>query len=228
VQIAGIDGCKARWIAIAHEPGSREFVAQLLETSELAREPWKVAAIDIPIGLPERGAREADLLARRFVGARRSSVFPSPIRAALGAASWREASDITYAQDGRRISQQTFGILPKIRAVDECIRSEGLRERLFEIHPEVCFAAWQGRPMLYAKRDPRGHDERRALIAAFFGGAAFESVEAQLCGQKVALDDIADAFAALWSANRIDQGTADRFPVEETVDAFGLPMHIWY
>ena len=157
-------------------------------------------------------AREADLLARRFVGARRSSVFPSPIRAALGATSWSEASEITYAQDGRRISQQTFGILPKIRAVDECIRSEGLRERLFEIHPEVCFAAWQGRPMMYAKRDLRGHEERRALIAAFFGGAAFESVEAQLRGQKVALDDIADAFAALWSANRIDQGRSQPIP----------------
>jgi predicted RNase H-like nuclease len=228
VQIAGIDGCKSRWIAIAQEPGLMEFGAHLLETNELAREPWKLAAIDIPIGLTDRGAREADRMARRYVGPRRSSVFPSPIRPALAASSWREASDITFAQDGRRISQQTFGILPKIRAVDECIRSDALSSRFFEIHPEVSFAAWQGMPMMYPKRDPRGHAERRALIAAFFGAPAFESGESQVRGQNVAPDDIADAFAALWSANRIHQGTAGRFPAEATSDAFDLPMHIWY
>ena len=228
VQIAGIDGCKSRWIAIAHEPGSTEFVAQLLETSELARQPWKVAAIDIPIGLPERGRGRLISWRGDSWAHAEAAYFPAPFGRPWGLLRGAQASEITYAQDGRRISQQTFGILPKIRAVDECIRSEGLRERLFEVHPEVCFAAWQGRPMMYAKRDLRGHEERRALIAAFFGGAAFESVEAQLRGQKVALDDIADAFAALWSANRIHQGAARRFPAEATFDAFDLPMHIWY
>ncbi len=227
-QIAGIDGCKASWIAIAQEPGSTQFAAQLFETGQLASQPWKLAAIDIPIGIPDEGPREADKSARRFVGPRGSSVFPCPIRPALAASSWREACDITFARDGRRISQQTFGILPKIRGIDECMRSGGLHKHFFEIHPEVSFTAWQGVPMAYPKRDARGHEERRALIAAFFGAAAFENVEAQLNGQRVAPDDIADAFAALWSANRIFAGTAGRLPSEPTSDAFGLPMHIWY
>jgi predicted RNase H-like nuclease len=227
-QIAGIDGCQSRWLAIAHVPGSSAFVAQVLATSELPAQPWALAAIDIPIGLPDRGAREADRAARKFVGPRASSVFPCPIRPALDATSWLEACEITYQHNSHRISQQTFAILPKIRAVDELVRSTDLRQRLFEVHPEVSFASWQGSPMLHAKKDVRGHEQRRALIAEHFGPEAFASVVAQIGTRKVAADDIADAFAALWSAERLLAGTAQRLPDTPVYDSYGLPMHIWY
>jgi predicted RNase H-like nuclease len=227
-QIAGIDGCRSQWLAIAHVPGSSSFTAQVLATSELAAQPWALAAIDIPIGLPDRGAREADGAARKFVGPRASSVFPCPIRPALEATSWEEACEITYRHNGHRISRQTFGILPKIRAVDECVRSTDLRHRLFEVHPEVSFASWQGAPMLHAKKDARGHEDRRALIARHFGPEAFASAVAQVGARSVAADDIADAFAALWSAERLLAGTARRLPDVPTFDSYGLPMHIWY
>ena len=227
-KIAGIDGCGALWLAITHEPGSTSFLASILDTDELAIQPWALAAIDIPMGLPERGSREADLLARKLIRPRGSSVFPSPIRSALSAQSWSEACDITYSQDGRRVSRQTFAILPKILAVDNCIRSTSLRDRLFEIHPEVSFAAWQGCPLQYPKRDSRGHELRRSLISGFFGDSAFANVMSQVKGKRVAADDIADAFAALWSANRLFSGTATRLPAEAVFDGLGLPMHIWY
>jgi len=44
----------------------------------------------------------------------------------------------------------------------------------------------------------------------------------------VAPDDIADAFAALWSAERLLAGTAQRLPEAPVHDSYGLPMHIWY
>jgi predicted RNase H-like nuclease len=227
-QIAGIDGCQSRWLAIAHVPGSPSFVAQVLETSELPAQPWALAAIDIPIGLPDSGAREADRAARKFIGPRASSVFPCPIRPALAASSWQEVCEITYRHNGHRISKQTFAILPKIRAVDECIRSTNLKQRLFEIHPEVSFASWKGSPTLHAKKDVRGHEQRRALIAEHFGAEAFASVVAQIGARSVAADDIADAFAALWSAERLLAGTAQRLPNASVTDSHGLPMHIWY
>lgn len=227
-QIAGIDGCQSRWLSIAHVPGSQSFEAQVLDTSELAAQPWALAAIDIPIGLPDSGAREADSAARKFIGPRASSVFPCPIRPALDATSWQEACEITYRHNGHRISKQTFAILAKIRAVDELVRSTDLRQRLFEVHPEVSFAAWQGAPMLHAKRDLRGHEQRRALIAEHFGPEAFASVVAQIGSRSVAADDIADAFAALWSAERLLTGTAQRLPAVSAIDSHGLPMHIWY
>lgn len=227
-RIAGIDGCQSRWIAITHELGTRSFVAQVLETKELPEQPWTLAAIDIPIGLPDSGSRKADQAARKFVGPRASSVFPCPIRPALQALTWEEACEITSQINGHRLSRQTFGILSKIRAVDECIRSTDLRQRLFEVHPEVSFASMNGTPTLRPKKDARGHEERRALIAKHFGPEAFASVVVQLGERSVAADDIADAFAALWSAERILNGTAQRLPADPASDRYELPMHIWY
>jgi len=226
--IAGIDGCGSRWLAVAHVPRSTSFVAKLLETSELPSQSWALAAIDIPIGLSSKGSREADLAARKFIGSRRNSVFPSPIRPALVASSWQEACEITFAHDGRRISQQTFAILPKIREVDECIRSANLQQCLFEIHPEVSFAAWNGSPTLHSKKDKVGAEQRQMLIAKHFGMDAFASVESQVGQRNIAKDDIADAFAALWSANRRFVGIAQRLPNYEVMDSHGLPMNIWY
>lgn len=225
-QVAGIDGCRSQWLAIAREPGSLSFVAQVLETSQLAAQPWGLAAIDIPIGLPDSGPREADGAAR--IGPRASSVFPCPIRPALSATSWQEACDITYRHNGHRISKQTFAIIPKIREVDEHIRSTDLRERLFEIHPEVSFAAWEEAPTLHPKKAVLGHEQRRALIARHFGPEAFASVVAQVGSRNVAADDIADAFAALWSAERLLAGAAQRLPKVQVTDSCGLPMQICY
>lgn len=227
-QIAGIDGCGPKWLAISCVPGSGKFEAQVLETSELADQPWALAAIDIPIGLPDSGSRAADGAARKFIGPRSSSVFPCPIRPALDATTWEEACEITYQRNGHRISKQTFAILSKIRAVDECVRSTDLRQRLFEVHPEVSFAAWYRLPALLGKKDVQGHEQRRALIAEHFGSEAFASVGAQVGGRRVAADDITDAFAALWSAERLLAGTAQRLPDASATDSYGLPMHIWY
>lgn len=226
--IAGIDGCGSRWLAIAQEPGRRQYVAKVLETEELAAQTWDLIAIDIPIGLPDCGRRAADLEARKFIQPRGSSVFPTPIRPALTARTWEEGCDITRAADGRGISRQTFAILPKVRDIDHHFRTTSLRDRLFEVHPEVSFAAWGQQPMRFAKRHHQGHEDRRALIARYFGEDAFDSVRDQLRGQKAAADDIADAFAALWSANRILIGAAERLPAAPRVDSLGLPMHIWY
>jgi predicted RNase H-like nuclease len=228
--IAGIDGCQSRWLSIAKEIGvdSGALEARVLDTSELALQPWTVVAIDIPIGIPDQGARTADKEARRLIGPRRNSVFPCPIRPALDARTWSEACAITQAADGRRITQQTFAILPKIRQVDAAIRTTNLKDRLFEIHPEVSFTAWQDAPMAYPKRKQEGNEVRLALVSAHFGADAYESVAAQVRGQGVAPDDILDAFAALWSAQRIFEGKAQRLPTEPVFDSLGIPMHIWY
>lgn len=226
--ITGIDGCGSQWLAIAHVPGSTDFVATLLETRELSTQPWALAAIDIPIGIPEKGAREADIEARKFIGPRRNSVFPCPIRPALAASTWQEACDITFEQDGRKISQQTFAILPKIRDIDTCIRSAKLQQRFFEIHPEVSFAAWNGSPTLCSKKSAYGEEQRRMLIAKHFGGDAFASVVLQVSEHGAEIDDIADAFAALWTANRRFNGISEKLPCHDVMDGLGVPMNICF
>lgn len=185
--------------------------------------------MDVPIGLPMSGAREADLEARRMLGAPRStSVFPAPIRQALRVESREEASEITKAADGRGVTLQTFAILPKIREVDRVLRSQPkLHSRVYEVHPEVSFSRWAGRPLRYSKRKLNGYMERRRLVDELFGPHLFDELLTPL-RRLIRRDDLADAFAALWTAKRIHSGEARCLPDEPVFDSTGVRMNIWY
>ena len=74
--------------------------------------------------------------------------------------------------------------------------------RVFEVHPEVSFAAWAGEPMRYSKKKSAGKLDRRKLIMAEWP-EAITSCRAMLAGERYALDDLYDAFAALWTARHI-------------------------
>lgn len=185
-------------------------------------------ALDIPIGLPEIGSRACDLQARKLLGrGRASSVFPAPIRPLLAASSHREASDIRYAVEGKRLPIQAWAIVPKIREVDEFLRADvGARGRVHEVHPEVCFYYMGGaRPMPVAKKKLAGREQRAALLRAHFGGV----IDAALADRRrlgCAADDILDAFAGLWTARRVRAGNAVTVPYTPELDQYGLPMEM--
>ena len=124
------------------------------EILAIAREAT-VLAVDIPIGLPAAGRRAADLEARAAVGPRRNSVFLTPPRAAL------EAPDIAAARGIHpSLTSQAWALRTKIFEVEAL-----LDERIFEVHPEVSFAALAGRHLAYPKRSWNGQMERRRLLA---------------------------------------------------------------
>ena len=227
--IAGIDGVLGGWVAVVCEQFPE--APKGLFVRKLADLPLqlKIAAVDVPIGLPNTGQREADRLARKFLGeARRRSVFPSPILTVLEVSSWEEACRVSERIDGRRISKQTFAILPKIREADELVRSSPWARRVVrEVHPELSFAKWFGTPLVHRKKSAAGREERQKLIGIEFGKEAFETVRASVNGYGVGSDDIADAFAALWTAARILSGCAEPFPRDRTVDDNGTPMQMW-
>jgi predicted RNase H-like nuclease len=80
--------------------------------------------IDIPIGLLE-GPRACDKAARKLLGQPRgSSVFPAPCRPALGPQTYAEASSINREKTMRGLSQQAWGVAPKIKQVDDAITSD--------------------------------------------------------------------------------------------------------
>jgi predicted RNase H-like nuclease len=211
--IAGVDGTSTGWIALVLDGDHGSLRGMPIKRlSELPRD-LRVAAVDIPIVLQDRGERESDRLARKALGTPRgSSVFPSPIRAILGARTWDEACEISERMDGRRISKQSFAILPKVAEADALVRSDPwARQVLYEVHPELSFAKWSGAPMVHSKRTVAGRQERQELIAATYGSGSFSSMWASLRGHGIKADDLADAFAALWSASRILKGEAERF-----------------
>jgi predicted RNase H-like nuclease len=156
-------------------------------------------------------------------------VFPAPIRPVLAARSWEEACAIRSRVEGKRMSKQAWGIVDRIRAVDGELRARAcLRQRVREVHPEVAFQGWNGAPLPSGKRSPPGREQRRRLVDRYFGPAAYEAVRARFLVRDVAHDDILDAFATLWSAERILRGTSRSLPERPPIDRCGLRMEIVY
>lgn len=233
MRAAGADGCKVGWICVTRELGSGQIRSRCFATAAdlFAQDPRPTAlGIDIPIGLTEEGARECDKEARQLLGRpRASSVFPAPIRPVLAAESWEEACAIREGVDERRMSKQAWGIVSKIRDVDrEMLRYPTMQRRIREVHPEVSFWAWAGRTMRYRKTSRAGREERLAVVEGYFGSGAFGAVRELYPVGRVGHDDISDAFAALWSAERILRGDEQTLPRHPPVDSRGLRMEIVY
>ena len=235
-RVAGVDGCKFRWLCIGRDLRSGALEARLFDSAAAVAEQDPLPDVigwDIPIGLAEDGAgRACDGKARSLLRApRASSVFTAPVRSALAAASRAEASEITArCCDGRRVAAQAFGIYAKVREVDALLESRpALRGRIREVHPEICFWAWNGgAPMQHSKKTPAGERERRDLVAGHFGEHALATVREQLAPRRAPIDDVLDAFATLWTAERIALGTARTLPEDPPRDARGLRMEIVY
>ena len=163
-------------------------------------------------------------------GKRASSVFPAPIRPALNATSYEEACERSFAAQGKKLPRHAWAIYPKIRQLDELLRKRPeLCERIFEVHPEVSFCAWNGmQPIVEPKAKAPGAAKRRALIDAHFGETAFETIRLKYKRSEVEDDDIFDAFAALWTAERIGNRTSRTLPDKRAPESAGLPMRMVY
>jgi len=246
--VAGIDGCRGGWICARWDGAdwlALERVGDLTDVLDAPDGP-RMAAIDIPIGLPDsilaRG-RSAEREARPLLGQRQSSVFSVPSRSAVEAAitpdapeamRYRQASALARAtsEPPRSVSKQAFHIFPKIMEVDALLRAHPqIQARLFECHPEVSFWAMNGKAALTLPKkvkgrpDPEGMALRIALLeTAGVPVAALTPFEARRLG--AGLDDLLDACAAAWTAARILAGTALSFPDPPEQDRYGLPIAI--
>jgi predicted RNase H-like nuclease len=228
--LAGIDGCKAGWLCVIRDTTTGRIQVHLLPHIRelLALKPGpNIIAIDIPIGLPDSGPRNCDREARQRLGTPRgSSVFSAPIRPMLRATSYEQACRIGERVDGRKISRQTWNILPKIREVDEFLRGNSDRRfRIHEVHPELCFWYWNGNcAMQFGKKSKEGRAEREVLVRDHYGDA--DILAPRSLPRGFANDDLLDSFAALGTAERIAAGTAIRLPNDPIIDSVGLMMEI--
>jgi predicted RNase H-like nuclease len=222
-RVMGVDACKKGWVGVSGELRGYfgvtigELVAAAERDGALA-----VVGVDIPIGLPIAGPRQADVLARGLVGRRASSVFSTPVRAALLAATHAEASAVNLRATGKGLSQQAYALARKILEVDAWAPTAGCA--VIEVHPEVCFATMAGRPLVHPKSTWAGAEERRQLLAI-----AGLRVPADIgrAGESAAVDDVLDAAAAAWTAGRYAEGRAIAYPEPPEVFGDGPPAAIW-
>lgn len=221
------------WISVSRNLATGELsseahpsVENLLERSS---KPL-VLAIDIPIGLTNSGPRECDRLARELVRSpRSSSVFPAPIRPALKVGTRKETDWISRSVDERGVGVQAWGLYERIREIDQLLRARPLYRRfIYEIHPEVKFAFWNGGVLLASsKKSTDGPAARNKLVDTHFGSAAKSTIRQKYSLSLVADDDIIDAFAALRTAERIWQGPARVLPDLPPNDTMGIEMGMW-
>ncbi len=223
--VAGIDGCRTGWICASLDTETRTVSVQILLHIEAILPTLAIAMIDIPIGLPNAGARECDTLVRCLLKSRGSSVFPAPIRPMLAAETYVGACGIGTKADGRKISKQTWFLLPKIREVDAFLLQKPERmSQFYEVHPELSFCAWNDfHPMSHSKKTAAGRAEREALVLSRYG-EAYRAVSLPKSAYRN--DDLLDAFAALWTAERHFAGTSCTYPALPPRDETGLPMAI--
>ena len=237
----GLDGCRAGWVlASILAPGgdrgpaptsrSRVEVGVVSSFAEaIARihdRSLAALAVDMPIGLPESGARAADQAARQRLGPRRSSVFPTPLRAVLDATDYPDALARSRAIHGRGLSKQAFNLLPKIIEVDAAM-TPALQAQVVECHPEVAFARLAGGPLATTKHAPVGRAQRAALLDPLLigvdGSTIAELAAAPPPGAKP--DDVLDALVVALTARRLAGGRAEHLG-DRARDARGLRMEI--
>jgi predicted RNase H-like nuclease len=216
----GIDSHRRGWVGVVLRPSSPPVVvADPVLESLIARVPdAECVGVDMPIGLPAV-EREADLLARTYVGRRRNSVFMTPPRPVLEAPNYAAANviapDIT---GGKKISQQAWALRHHIALVETLAAED---RRVIEVHPEVSFRAMVGRELEYAKSTWNGQRLRLRGLADEGIVLADHLVE----GGDVPVADVLDAAAAAWSARRYARHEERALP-EDALR--GQDEVIWY
>jgi predicted RNase H-like nuclease len=220
MNVMGVDGAPKGWATVIYKRGQMRvrLIERLAEIFE--RPPYPdIVAVDVPIGLLdayEIGGRECDRKARSDLGERGSSVFVPPVRAVLRARTYDEACALSRASSKHKkaLSKQTWGIVPKIKEVDELLRrNPHLRRIVREVHPEVCFRELAGgEPMKYAKGKPEGRSDRRAALAGDFD---VDAIVREGKSERLHVEDILDALAACWSAKRLCKNKGRRLVDDE-------------
>lgn len=223
MEVVGVDAFKGKWVAAVLRQGRFAGVTSGPLAVIAAAHPAAMAiAVDIPIGVPASGSRGADIASRSFVGPKRaSSVFPTPPRWALDCLSYEEVRAEAKQRNEKGVTAQAFALKDLILEAEKVAAQD---PRVFEIHPEVSFAAMASNGLRFGKKCWGGFHERRGLLEQ-------QGIHIPIslgAGDEVGLDDVLDAFAAAWSANRKALGAAQSLPPNPPVDGSGREIAIWY
>jgi predicted RNase H-like nuclease len=239
IWLAGVDGCRSGWIAAFVRPAGEETRVRIVPRFAdvlAAPEAPAIVAVDMPIGLPDRigpDGRGPERAIRPLLGARQSSVFSVPPRAAIFAPDFAAAcaAALAASEPPRKVSKQLFMIAPKISEVDALLRADAVcAGRVHEVHPELAFWRLNGERALDQPKKVKGVGyepglalRRGLLVAAGLPASVVMSAPPKGAGA----DDLLDALACAAIARRLHAGTARPFPDPPGRDSYGLTVAIW-
>lgn len=229
--VLGLDGCRGGWVRCKlYRSGGIEF--DVFGQFVLAVDPGAaLCLVDIPIGLTDRGVREADVAARRVLGRRHVCVFSAPVREVIACGGYEEATGVSAALSGRRLTKQAWGIVPKIREVDGAVRSDKrVRQIVRECHPEVCLWGLAGSAMAQRKKSSEGAAARLGVLRPYLpdADAAVETALKAFPKGAVGRDDVIDALICAVSAAGVWDDSLHTLPQSPDQDRFGLAMEMVY
>jgi predicted RNase H-like nuclease len=227
-RIAGADGCKSGWLVVeAHRDLSKAELHFAPNWNAVNRDVH-IIAVDMPIGIAQRGVRQCEVEARKLLSPCASRVFKTLPRKALRFAQndWNVANQWSKDQGFGGISKQIWNIRPKINEIDRAIRPQD-QTRVFEAHPELAFARLNGGKPLESKHTADGLALRKRLL----GREGFTNLDKwlqALRGRGAKADDLYDACVLVLTARNILQGAAKHLPEVAEHDSRGLRMSISY
>src|SRR5579864_8257110 len=116
----GLDGYRKGWVAVRVDDETRElfFYSRL---AELLATKFDVAAIDMPIGLPDAGQRACDIAARAMLRPHASRVFTGARRGLWDFASHAAANRALWAGGESGISIELWHLGSKICELDDAM-----------------------------------------------------------------------------------------------------------
>lgn len=221
----GLDGYRKGWVAVRVKGETRELcfyssIAELLTTK------FDFAAIDMPIGLPARGARACDLEARQRLRPHASRVFTGARRGLWEFASRAAAHTAMKTSGDSGVNCQLWNLCPKICELD-AVMTPFLQDKIREAHPELVFLRLNGGRPLSRKKDAEGRAIRRRLLLREGFDELDDWLNVRRRGEGAQADDILDGCAMAIAARDFHLGNALPRQCAEK-DARGLTMQIWY
>lgn len=227
-RVAGVDGCKAGWLVVVANVDLSKAALEVAPNWNAIESDAAIIAVDMPIGISERGVRQCEVEARKLLSPCASRVFKTLPREALRFAQndWIVANQWSKARGFGGLSKQIWNIRPKINEIDAAITPE-TQARVWEAHPELAFARLnRGRP-LDSKHTTQGLAARKKLLRR----AGFTNLDnwlRSLRGKGAKADDLFDACVLVLTAKNILQGRARQLPQVVERDSRGLRMSISY
>lgn len=229
----GIDGCKGKWVAVYISENKFE-VDKFKTINDICSRysDSDIYIIDIPIGLVEdKSQLRPDLIVKKELGKKGSSVFEVPCRQAVYAADKRTARELNVVILGKSLSEQTLGIAKSIKQVDEFLQNKPQwKNRLLESHPEFCFSKLNNnQPILEHKTSTEGQQKRLRILRKHYPEAdqVVENFLADVPFRKKT-DDVIDALCLAVMGEKILEKGLKTIPEKPMMDDKGILMQMVY